>query len=253
VTKVKAERRENGTLEAALTVRSVTLGALALYRLNPGRIAVASLLTFIPVDLLTVALHGWSTHLFEIGHTGLSEGAEFAIFLIVTGGQVFLAGVLDRLVAARLAGKKAPPFVRLYRGIPLARLIAADILVSAIASVASLALVIPGIVAFALLGIVGSVINIEDRTALDALKRSASLVYPHLWVACVVIVLPLGIEIAVEDWYLQFAHRAPLLADLVVSVGLCVTVRAFISLLEVFLGHALIHADRPLVTDSDHV
>jgi hypothetical protein len=238
------EPRQGVNRKPRLTVRGVILGALALYRLEPGRIALASLVTFIPVDLLAVALHGWSTHLLELGHTGLSEGAEFVIFLIVTGGQVFLAGVLDRLVAVRLANKSSPTLLRLFRGVPLGRLIAADLLVSAIASIASLAFVIPGVIAFALFGIVGPVINIEDRDAVGALIRSATLVYPHIWVACVVIVVPLAVEIAVEDWYLRFAHRSPLLADLVVSVGLSLTVRAFISLLEVFVGHALIHADR---------
>jgi hypothetical protein len=193
---------------------------------------------------MAVALHEWSAHLLAIGHTGLSVGAEFIISFVVTGGQVFLAGVLDHLLAARLANKPAPALFQLFRQLPLRRLIAADLLVSAIASVAGLVFVVPGIVAFALFGIVGPVINIEDRQVLDAMKRSASLVYPHLFVACVVIVLPLAIEIAVEDWFLEFAHHAPLLADVLLSVFLSLTVRAFISLLEVFLGHALIHQNR---------
>jgi hypothetical protein len=107
-----------------------------------------------------------------------------------------------------------------------------------------LAFIVPGIIAFALFGIVGPVINIEDRGIVDALRRSAQLVRPHLWVACVVIVLPLGIELSVENWFLSFAHAVPWVAVLIVSAILSVTMRAMISLLEVILGHSLIHGSR---------
>jgi hypothetical protein len=91
---------------------------------------------------------------------------------------------------------------------------------------------------------VGSVINIEDRGIVDSLRRSVQLVRPHLWVACVVIALPMGIELGIEDWFLSFAHAAPWVAVVVVSVILSLTTRAMISLLEVILGHSLIHGSQ---------
>jgi len=244
VTDVTRERQQAGSIKARLTLRGVVGEALTLYAREPGRIALTALVTFLPIDVLTVQLHGWSRHFLEIGHTGLSGGTEFIIFLLVTGGQVFLAGVLDHLEGARLGNESADGLFHVYRHLPLVRLFAADLVVSALASIASLAFVLPGVIAFALFGIVGPVINIEDRGVVGALRRSASLTYPHLGLSILLIVLPLTVEVAVEDWYVAFAHANDVALDLAVSVFLSVTVRAFVALLEVVLGHRLIHADR---------
>ena len=244
MTDFTAESQHKERADERLKVRTVMGGAFALYRMEPGRIALAALLTFIPIDVVTVELHGLAEHLLEIGHTGLSVGAQLFAFFLVSGGQVFLAGILDQVVGARLANRPALTLLEAALRVPLGRLIVADILVSAMAAVASLAFIVPGIVVFALFGIVGPVINIEDRGVVDALKRSAQLVRPHLWLACVVIVAPFLIEFAIEDWYVSFAHGVPLLPEVAVSVALSVSARAYISLLEVILGHTLIHADR---------
>jgi hypothetical protein len=147
---------------------------------------------------VTIVLHGASAHLLAIGHTGLALRTQPVASFIITAGQVFLPGVLDDLVGARLENKPAPSLAEPFQHLPLGRLMVVDILVSIIAGVAALAFVIPEIIAFALFGIVGPVINVEDRGIVDALRRSAYLVGPHLWVACVVIVVPFSVELAVE-------------------------------------------------------
>lgn len=244
MTSPRESRANRPSRKRHLTIRAVTRDAIALYRQEPGPVALTALVTFIPVDLLTVVLHGWSARLAEIGHTGLSLGAEAASFFLVTAGQVFLAGVLDHLEAAKHANEPFPGVIAAYRRLPFVRLLLADILASAIAAVASLAFVITGIVTFALFGIVGPVINIEDRTVLDALSRSASLVAPHLWLASVVVAIPLAVEVGIEDWFLAIAVSIPLLLAPILGAGLSLTVRPFISLLEVILGERLILESR---------
>src|SRR5947209_4856217 len=80
VTDVTRERQQAGSIKARLTLRGVVGEALTLYAREPGRIALTALVTFLPIDVLTVQLHGWSRHFLEIGHTGLSGGTEFIIF-----------------------------------------------------------------------------------------------------------------------------------------------------------------------------
>jgi hypothetical protein len=230
--------------EPRLTARTVTGHALSLYRAEPARIAITATVVFLPVDVLTISLHGASAHLLEVGHTGLALGAQGIASLLITAGQVFLAGVLDDLVGSRLENKPSLSPTEELRELPLARLITVDILVSIIAAVAALAFVLPGLIAFALFGIVGPVINIEDRGVVGSMRRSFELVRPHLWVACIVIAIPLAVEYVVDNWFLSYGHSYPLLAILVVGVGLSVTMRAMISLLEVILGHSLIHGSR---------
>jgi hypothetical protein len=238
----------NSSSASPVTIRIVIGGALGLYRMIPGRIALTAAVVFLPIDGVTIFLHGTSTHLLEIRHTGLALVAEAIAAFLITAGQVFLAGVLDDLVGERLENRPSLSVAEAFRQLRLRRLIVADMLVSISAGVAALAFVIPGIIVFALFGIVGSIINVEDRGIVDSMRRSARLVRPHLWVACAVIVVPFGVELGVENWFLSFAHAVPWLATLVVGVVLSVTMRAMIGLLEVILGHSLIHGSRAVTS-----
>ena len=114
---------------------------------------------------------------------------------------------------------------------------------SVIVAIASLFLLIPGVLAFALLGIVGPVINIENRGIFGSLRRSAQLAWPHLWMASVLIVVPFWIEFAVEDWFQSFAKAVALGVILIVSVVMSVSLRSMVSLFEVVLGNSLIRSD----------
>jgi hypothetical protein len=212
--------------------------------------------TFLPIDVVTVLLHGVSAHLFDLGHTGFAVGALYISFFLVTAGQVFLAGVYDHMMAASLESKPVMGVGEVYSRLPLGRLIVADLAVTVIVSIAALALLVPGIIAFALLGIVGPVINIENRGIVDALKRSANLVRPHIWMACILIVIPFWVEFGVEHWFQSFAKSVPWMVILLVSLALSVTLRPMVSLFEVVLGHALIRrypASAPGTPESPEV
>lgn len=222
------------------TIRSVIRAALALYRAEPGKVAIAAIVTFLPIDVVTILLHGLSAHLFELGHTGVAVGAVYISFFLITAGQVFLAGVYDHMMAASLENRPVMGIGEVYRRLPMGRLILADLAVSVVVSVAALLLLVPGILAFALFGIVGPIINIEDRGIFDALKRSASLVRPHIWMACILIVIPFWIEFGIEHWFQSFAEGVPWALILLVSLALSVSLRPMVSLFEVVLGHALI-------------
>ncbi len=222
------------------TIRSVIRAALELYRAEPVKVSVAAVITFAPIDVITVLLHGISAHLLELGHTGFAVGALYVSFFLVTSGQVFLAGVYDHMMAASLENKPILGVGEVYRRLPLGRLLVADFAVSIIVSVAALFLLVPGVIAFALLGIVGPVINIENRGIVDALRRSAVLVRPHIWMACILVVLPFWVEFAVEHWFQSFSQHVPWVVILSVSLALSITLRSMVSLFEVVLGHALI-------------
>lgn len=242
---INLTERRHRRLKLQLTVRGVVGDALALYRMEPGRIALIALVTFIPIDIVTILLGTLSDRLLSIGHIGLSAGTGFLIFFLLSGGQVFLAGVIDHVAGATVDNKPAPPLAHMFSRLPLGRLIGADLLVSFASALAGLVLILPGIIVFAFFGIVGPVINIEDRGIVDALKRSASLVRPHVWLACELIVIPWIIEYFVVLWFHTLAHGVSFLWVLLISAVLSVTLRALVGLLEVVMGHALIRGTRP--------
>lgn len=225
------------------TIRSVVRASAALYLAAPRSISLAAIVTFIPIDVLTVILHGWSDRLLELGNSGLSALTLDVSFFLITAGQVFLAGVIDHMVAASVEGGSVVGFSDVYRRLPLARLIAADLVASVVVAIASLFLLIPGVIAFALLGIVGPVINIEHRGIFGSLRRSARLVRPHLWMACVLIVIPFYVEFGIDDWFQEFAKGVALGVTIIVSLVMSVSLRATVSLFEVILGNALIRRD----------
>ncbi len=105
-------------------------------------------------------------------------------------GAVFLSGFLSKLVAAGEAGNDRPSVRQILRTLPWGRLIGADLLVTLIVLVGLIALVIPGLVAANLLAMVGPVIEIEDRSVLAALRRSAHLVRQHFWTVALLVLVP---------------------------------------------------------------
>jgi hypothetical protein len=105
-------------------------------------------------------------------------------------GAVFLSGFLSKLVGAGEAGTDRPSVREILRTLPWGRLIGADLLVSLIVVAGVIALVIPGLVAINLLAVVGPVIEIENRSVIAALRRSAHLVRQHFWTVALLVLVP---------------------------------------------------------------
>lgn len=108
-------------------------------------------------------------------------------------GAVFLSGFLSKLVGAGEAGRDRPPVSEILHTLPWGRLIRSDLLVSLIVVAGVIALVIPGLVAMTLLAVVGPVIEIEDRSVIGALRRSAHLVRQHFWAVALLALVPLTV------------------------------------------------------------
>lgn len=106
-------------------------------------------------------------------------------------GAVFVSGFLSKLVGAGEAGRDRPRVREILHSLPWGRLIRADLLVSLIVVAGVIALVIPGLVAINLLAVVGPVIEIEDRSVIAALRRSARLVRQHFWTVALLALVPL--------------------------------------------------------------
>jgi hypothetical protein len=104
-------------------------------------------------------------------------------------GAVFLSGFLCRLVGGN--GDKEDTSIRhVARTLPWWRLIGADLLVVLVVVIGLIALVVPGLIAANLLAVTGPVIDIENRSVIAALRRSAHLVRGHFWAVALLATLP---------------------------------------------------------------
>ena len=109
-------------------------------------------------------------------------------------GEVLYSGTVAALLAKTPAGDR-PSITRLAGELAWGRLIAADILVSALIVIGLLLLIAPGIIFLAWFAFVAPVIEIEDRGLRDSFRRSRELVRGRFWIVLAVV---LGVTLTSE-------------------------------------------------------
>jgi hypothetical protein len=95
-------------------------------------------------------------------------------------GEVFFSGA----VAVSLTHpehERPPSIIEVARRLDYRRLILVDIVYVAVVIVGLLMFFVPGILVFVWFGLSGPVVEIEGRTVLGALRRSATLVRHNFW------------------------------------------------------------------------
>jgi hypothetical protein len=158
-------------------------------RMEPARVIVPALFIF---GLEAVE----STFFTEIAvdHLGLESLAGVFVFSASTLGLTFYAGMLERLVGSVERNEPAQPVLHVLRTLPWGRLLLAEAILIVFTAVASLLLVIPGLIVGTLFALVGPLINLLDSSVPAAFRRSLQLVWPHFMLVFLIITLPLALE-----------------------------------------------------------
>jgi len=152
-------------------------------------ILLLALIVFLPLGLLDAA-----TMNVELDSLDLTNGIKLAAIVLAVGvvtatgllGEVFFSGAIAvSLTHAR--GENPPSLREIARRLKYGRLIAVDILFVVIVAVGLILGVIPGILAFVWLALSGPVVEIEERSAVGALKRSLQLVRGNFWLVFLVL------------------------------------------------------------------
>jgi hypothetical protein len=231
---------------ARLHAGSIAHGAILLYREEPLRVAGSAYGLLMPA---VIAGAGLGALVDSLRDTALEDRivllatvSALAGFLS-TLGFVLYAGLLDELVGARIRGRRMPSISAALRGLPLGRLVVADLIVATVLAVTSAFAVVPGLVAVCLLAIVGPAVNIEGARPVAAVRTSARLTWPHLVTVALTILPVVVIEEAIHHWfgYLHEAHAWML--ELVLGLVIVPTLGAFVGLAEVVLAYALLVRD----------
>jgi hypothetical protein len=165
-------------------------GIARIYRDWWGAILPLGLVVFVPLGLLDAAAAQ-----VEVDSLQLDNG--FKVFAaIAAAGAVTTTGLLGEvLFAGAIAlslthpeGERPPPLRRLARRISYGRLIVLDVAYVVLVAIGLLLLVVPGVVAFVLLGLAGPAVELEERTVRGALARSFRLVRADFWLVFWVLV-----------------------------------------------------------------
>ncbi|MFZ0248977.1 MAG: hypothetical protein WAL61_03465 [Acidimicrobiales bacterium] len=158
-------------------------------KMEPARVIVPGLVIF-GLD----AIQG--TFYTEIAVDNLGIGSVIGAVLFASSalGLTFYAGMLERLVGSVERNEEAQPVLMVLRTLPWGRLLVAEAILVVISALASVALIIPGLIVGTLFALVGPLINLLDSSVPTAFRRSLQLVWPHFMLVFLFISLPLALE-----------------------------------------------------------
>jgi hypothetical protein len=159
------------------------------YRGWAPSILLLAAIVFIPLGLLNSL-----TLNVELDSLDITNGIKLAALALAVGavtltgllGEVFFSGAIA-VSLTHPHGEDPPPLREIARRLNYGRLIAVDLVFVAIVAVGLLLGLLPGIVAFVWLGLAGPVVELEDRSAFGALRRSMQLVRGNFWLVFLVL------------------------------------------------------------------
>jgi hypothetical protein len=191
-------------------VGSVFAQIVRVYRTWWAGILLLAAAVFVPLGLLDAAALQ-----VDVEALDLSSGIKVLALIAAAGavtmtgllGEVFFAGAIA-LSLTHPEGDRPPPLRHLARQISYRRLIVVDILYVVIVAVGLILLVLPGVVAFVVLGLSGPAVELEERTVLGALARSYRLVRADFWLVFWVLVPIELVGDAIGSLIEHFVHDA---------------------------------------------
>lgn len=159
------------------------------FKKEPARVVVPGLVIF-GLD----AFQGTLYTVLAVDHLGVESLISTFVFGASTLGLTFYSGMLERLIGSVERNEPAQPIAQVLRTLPWGRLLVAEVFLAALAAVAAVLVVVPGLIVATLFALVGPLINLLDASVPDAFRRSVQLVGPHFMLVFVIISLPLAIE-----------------------------------------------------------
>lgn len=221
-------------------MRAVLAAAAGAGRQHAARILPVA----IAVSLVTAAGDILVDHFVDPHNAAAYTIAGLGTTAVSLLGTVFLSGLVCRLTTAMEAGGERPGMGQVARSLPWGRLILGDLAVVAVVLIGVLLLVIPGLIAITFLAITGPVIEVEDRSVLSALRRSAQLIRGQFWRCFLLAGLPL-ILINELEAVLPEPHAGAEIAEVLAIKGLVEgAFEAGISLVLVALTFRLIALEK---------
>jgi hypothetical protein len=177
-------------LSDRLTLRGTFAELWRTYRGWAPSLMLLALIVFVPVALL----HSLAVNA-EIGSIDfdglaavLGTAAALAVLAITALlGEVFYTGAVTATLTHAHDGHP-PTLGEVARSVRYGRLIVVDLLYGVIVAVGTILLLAPGVAAFVLLGLAAPVVELEDRGATGAFRRSAALVRGRFWTVLAILV-----------------------------------------------------------------
>lgn len=153
------------------------------YRSWAPSLLLLALVVFLPLALLDAL-----TMNVELDSLDVTQGIKLAALALAVGaitatgliGEVFFSGAIA-ISLTHPHGEDPPPLREIARRLRYGRLIAVDLAYVVLVVLGLLLGIVPGVLAFVWLGLAGPVVELEERSAPSALRRSLYLVRGNFW------------------------------------------------------------------------
>jgi hypothetical protein len=160
------------------------------YRSWAPSLLLLALVVFLPLALLDAL-----TMNLEFDSLDITSGIKLAALALAVGaitatgliGEVFFSGAIA-ISLTHPHGEDPPPLREIARRLRYGGLIAVDLMYVGLVVLGLLLGIVPGVLAFVWLGLAGPIVELEERGALAALKRSLLLVRGSFWLVFWVLV-----------------------------------------------------------------
>lgn len=154
-----------------------------------------SLLIFAAIVFIPLGLLDALSLQVDVDSLDLTSGIEIAALMLAVGavtmtgllGEIFFSGAIA-ISLTHPHGEQPPRIHEIAARIKYGRLVVVDVAFVALVAVGLLLGLVPGILAFVFLGLAGPIIEIEERSAVGALRRSFHLVRGSFWLVFWVLV-----------------------------------------------------------------
>lgn len=154
-----------------------------------------SLLVFAVVVFLPLGLLDALSLQVDVDSLDLTSGVEIAALMLAVGavtmtgllGEIFFSGAIA-ISLTHPHGRGRPSAREIAGRIKYGRLVVVDVAFVAIVALGLLLGLVPGVLAFVFLGLAGPIVEIEERSAASALRRSFQLVRGSFWLVFWVLV-----------------------------------------------------------------
>jgi len=160
------------------------------YRAWARTLLALAVVVFVPLGLLDAL-----SFQVDVDSLDLTNGIEVAALMLAVGavtmtgllGEIFFSGAIA--ISLTHPHGQQPPGLREIAGrVKYGRLIVVDVGFVAIVAAGLLLGLVPGVLAFVFLGLAGPIVEIEERSAVTALRRSIQLVRGSFWLVFWVLV-----------------------------------------------------------------
>lgn len=160
------------------------------YRAWMPTLLTLAVVVFVPLGLLDAL-----SFQVDVESLDLTSGIEIAALMLAVGavtmtgllGEIFFSGAIA--ISLTHPHGQQPPSLREIAGrIKYGRLVVVDVGFVAIVALGLLLGLVPGVLAFVFLGLAGPIVEIEERSAATALRRSFQLVRGSFWLVFWVLV-----------------------------------------------------------------